>query len=79
MKGVQPRGERDPSERSRLVSDALGEIEKQDGVLVIKRIHVRHRLRLDNGDRDTALARPRRTRKGVPGLPHHLGLCADHN
>jgi uncharacterized OsmC-like protein len=37
-----------------LLSDAAGEIEKDDGVLVIKRIHVRYRLRVDDGDRETA-------------------------
>ncbi len=35
------------------MSDVTGEVEKEDGVLVIRRIHVRYRLRLDGGDRDT--------------------------
>lgn len=31
----------------RLKSEAAGEVESEDGVLVIKRIHVRYRLRVD--------------------------------
>nr|WP_245904873.1 OsmC family protein [Gaiella occulta] len=36
-----------PASEGRLESDATGEIEVEDGVLVIKRIHVRYRLRVD--------------------------------
>lgn len=35
-----------PASEGRLESDATGEIELEDGVLVIKRIHVRYRLRI---------------------------------
>lgn len=38
----------------RLVADAVGEIEKEEGVLVIRRIHVRMRLKAPAGDRETA-------------------------
>ena len=31
------------------MGEATGEIEKEDGVLVIKRIHVRYTLRVDTG------------------------------
>lgn len=37
-----------------LVGEVRGEIEKDGGVLVIRRIHVRYRLRLDQRHRDTA-------------------------
>jgi uncharacterized OsmC-like protein len=35
-----------PASEGRLESDATGEIELEDGVLLIKRIHVRYRLRI---------------------------------
>jgi uncharacterized OsmC-like protein len=38
---------------SRLVSESEGEIETEDGVLVVKRIHIRYRLRID-ADADRA-------------------------
>jgi uncharacterized OsmC-like protein len=37
----------------RLVSETEGEIENEDGVLVVKRIHIRYRLRVD-ADADRA-------------------------
>jgi uncharacterized OsmC-like protein len=37
----------------RLVADVTGEIEKEDGVLVIKRIHVNLRLAAPDAVRDT--------------------------
>ena len=37
----------------RLVGEAEGEIESEDGVLVVKRIHVRYRLKVD-ADADRA-------------------------
>ncbi len=37
----------------RLTSEAAGEVEDEEGVLVLKRIHVRYRLTLDpDADRD---------------------------
>jgi len=36
------------------VGEAVGEIEKEDGVLVIRRIHVRLRLKADEQHRATA-------------------------
>jgi len=36
------------------MSDALGEIELEDNVLVIKRIHVQLKLRADESHRETA-------------------------
>jgi organic hydroperoxide reductase OsmC/OhrA len=39
---------------SRLTASAAGEVEAEDGVLVIKRIHVRYRLAVREPDRDTA-------------------------
>src|SRR5262249_13224253 len=38
----------------RLVGEAVGEIEKEDGVLVIRRIHVKLRLKAQEGQRETA-------------------------
>ena len=37
-----------------MVGEALGEIELEDNVLVIRRIHVRLRLRAKEGHRETA-------------------------
>ncbi len=37
------------------MSEAIGEIEVEDRVLVIKRIHVRYRLRLQPDQREAAL------------------------
>jgi hypothetical protein len=37
----------------RLTAEATGEVEKEDGVLVIRRIHVHMRLVADPGVRDT--------------------------
>jgi uncharacterized OsmC-like protein len=37
----------------RLTSEAAGEVETDDGVLLLKRVHIRYRLALDPGaDRD---------------------------
>jgi uncharacterized OsmC-like protein len=36
-----------------LTADVSGDVEKEDGVLVIKRIHVRYNLRADEEHRDT--------------------------
>jgi hypothetical protein len=38
----------------RLVGEALGEIELEESVLVIRRIHVRLRFRAEEGHRETA-------------------------
>jgi uncharacterized OsmC-like protein len=38
----------------RLVGEAVGEIEKEDGVLVIRRIHVKLRLKAQEEHRETA-------------------------
>ncbi|HSR40518.1 MAG TPA: OsmC family protein [Longimicrobiales bacterium] len=43
-----------PSHPDRLEAEAEGEIESEDGVLVIKRIHVRYRLRVPDGKEDVA-------------------------
>ena len=43
-----------PAAGDRLIGDAVGEIEKEEGVLVIKRIHLRLRLRAPEADRETA-------------------------
>jgi uncharacterized OsmC-like protein len=41
------------TDEGRLTSEATGEIETEDGVLVIKRIHVAYTLRVDeDADRD---------------------------
>jgi uncharacterized OsmC-like protein len=37
-----------------LSSDAIGEVELDGAVLVIRRIHVTYRLRLDSAQRETA-------------------------
>ena len=37
-----------------LSSEAAGEIEKEGGVLVIRRIHVKYRLRIDAANREKA-------------------------
>lgn len=37
-----------------LSSEATGEIEKEGGVLVIKRIHVKYRLRIEAANREKA-------------------------
>ena len=39
----------------RLIGEAVGEIELEDNVLVIRRIHVRLRLKADDANRDTAM------------------------
>jgi uncharacterized OsmC-like protein len=49
-----------------LIGEATGEIEVEDGVLVIKRIHVRYKLRLDP---DTDQARVQRA------FDHHISRC----
>jgi uncharacterized OsmC-like protein len=50
----------------RLASEAVGEIEVEDGVLVIKRIHVRYTLALDpDADREAV----RRA------FEHHMPYC----
>jgi len=36
------------------VAEAVGEVETEDGVLVLRRIHVRLRLRAPEAQRDTA-------------------------
>jgi uncharacterized OsmC-like protein len=38
----------------RLIADVRGEIEAEDGILIIKRIHVRYRLRAPEDARETA-------------------------
>ncbi|NIP83428.1 MAG: hypothetical protein GWM90_31050, partial [Gemmatimonadetes bacterium] len=38
----------------RLTSDVVGEVEKEDGILVIRRIRVTYRLRAPESARDTA-------------------------
>ena len=38
----------------RLIAEALGEIEKEDGVLVVRRIHVRLLLKANEEQRATA-------------------------
>jgi uncharacterized OsmC-like protein len=48
------------------VGEARGEIESEDGVLVIKRIHVTYRLRLDpDADRE----------KVARAFEHHMPKC----
>jgi uncharacterized OsmC-like protein len=39
----------------RLIGEAVGEIEKEEGVLVIKRIHLRLKLKAPEAERETAL------------------------
>jgi len=43
------------AEGDRLVGEAVGEIEKEEGVLVIKRIHLQLRLKASEAERETAL------------------------
>ncbi|HEX9147733.1 MAG TPA: OsmC family protein [Thermoanaerobaculia bacterium] len=38
----------------RLIGEAVGEIEKEEGVLVIKRIHLRLKLKAAESERETA-------------------------
>jgi uncharacterized OsmC-like protein len=38
----------------RLIGEAVGEIEKEEGVLVIKRIHLRLKLKAPEAERETA-------------------------
>jgi uncharacterized OsmC-like protein len=37
------------------VSETDGEVEREDGVLVIRRIHIRMKLKAGEGDRETAM------------------------
>lgn len=41
--------------QGKLVSETVGEIELEDSVLVIRRIHVRMKLRANDEDRQTAM------------------------
>ncbi|MDX1686800.1 MAG: OsmC family protein [Candidatus Promineifilaceae bacterium] len=43
-----------PADQGRLISEATGEIELEENVLVIRRIHVRYHLKLDPEHRETA-------------------------
>ena len=43
-----------PASEGRLIGEAEGEIENEDGVLVIRRIHVRLRLKAAPDHRETA-------------------------
>ena len=43
-----------PAAGDRYEAEATGEVEKEEGVLVIKRIHVKLRLRAEGGARETA-------------------------
>jgi uncharacterized OsmC-like protein len=59
------------------VGEARGEIENEDGVLVIKRIHVTYKLRLEaDADRDTV---ERAFRHHMPKCPVYrsIGGCID--
>ena len=49
-----------------MASEAEGEIERDDGVLVIKRIHVRYRLRVDSEADRAAIGR---------AFAHHPNRC----
>jgi uncharacterized OsmC-like protein len=42
-----------PAAGDRLIGEAVGEIEKEEGVLVIKRIHLRLRLKAPEAERET--------------------------
>ncbi len=42
-----------PTDDGRLTAEARGEVESEDGVLVIKRIHVSHKLRAPQSARET--------------------------
>ncbi|NJN55101.1 MAG: OsmC family protein [Anaerolineae bacterium] len=44
-----------PASEGFLTSEARGEVEKEDNVLVIKRIHVTYHLQLEPGKRETAV------------------------
>ena len=46
-----------PAGNGRLTSHSVGEIEKDDGVLIIKRIHVTYRLDVDEAADREAIAR----------------------
>lgn len=50
----------------RLIGEAVGEVEVEDGVLVLKRIHVTYRLRVDP-DADRA--------KIERAFQHHMPRC----
>lgn len=50
----------------RLVGEGTGEVELDDGVLVIKRIHVRYRLRVDAGVDRAGIQR---------AFDHHMPRC----
>jgi uncharacterized OsmC-like protein len=55
-----------PARRDRLVTEAVGEVEEDGGVLVLKRIRVTYRLTLDAGaDRD----------KVQRAFEHHTAKC----
>jgi len=42
-----------PAGDGRLRSDAIGEVEEEDGLLIVKRLHLTHHLRVDaDADRD---------------------------
>ncbi|NIP96086.1 MAG: OsmC family protein [Akkermansiaceae bacterium] len=43
-----------PAGDRRLTSDVVGEVEKEDGVLVIRRIHVRYHLKVPGGMEEAA-------------------------
>ena len=54
----------------RLVSEAVGEIELEDNVLVIRRIHVVLKLKAEESHRETAQPRPWFLRGPMSGLSH---------
>ena len=54
----------------KLTADVRGEVELEEGVLVIRRIHVAMRLVAPEEKRATSRARPRNLRNELPALPH---------
>jgi uncharacterized OsmC-like protein len=54
------------ADEGRLTSEARGEVEDEDGVLVVKRIHVEYTLRLD-ADADRAAVQR--------AFDHHMPYC----
>ncbi len=66
-----------PAGDGRLQSEAEGEIEVEDGVLIIKRIHVTHRLRIQpDADRD-AIERTHEVHVSKCPVAQSVGGCID--
>ena len=64
--------------RGKLTADVRGEVELEDGVLVIRRIHVAYGLAAPE-DARRGRARARRVPHALPGVPHAPPLHRHHH